>query len=247
MFDALARLADGHARRVGLIAVIFFLAAGAVGGGVADKLDPYGADDPDTETVQAEEMLKQSGYRDTAVIVLFNDAPVGSAATRARVEKVSRDLRERHDVASVTGYYETGSRDFVSRNGDSTYLAVALSPTEDRQWQDAANEIQGQLAGRPGIEIGGPALAQEQVNKQVESDLQRAEMLAFPLLFLLSLLFFRSLVAALLPLMIGALAIVGTFLTLSIASELGSISIFALNLTTGGGRGRAIDNNRIKV
>ena len=49
--------------------------------------------------------------------------------------------------------------------------------------------------------VGGPALAQEQVNKQVESDLRRAEMLAFPLLFLLSLLFFRSLVAALLPLL----------------------------------------------
>ncbi len=44
--------------------------------------------------------------------------------------------------------------------------------------------------------VGGPALAQQQVNKQVESDLRRAEMLAFPLLFLLSLLFFRSLVAA---------------------------------------------------
>ncbi len=66
-------------------------------------------------------------------------------------------------------------------------------------------------------------------------------MLAFPLLFLLSLLFFRSLVAALLPLMIGALAIVGTFLILSIASEFGSISIFALNLTTGLGLGLAID------
>ena len=38
-------------------------------------------------------------------------------------------------------------------------------------------------------------------------------MLAFPLLFLLSLLFFRSLVAALLPLLIGGLAIVGTFLS----------------------------------
>ena len=60
-------------------------------------------------------------------------------------------------------------------------------------------------------------------------------MLAFPLLFLLSLLFFRSLVAALLPLMIGGLAIVGTFLILRVASEFGSISIFALNLTTGAG------------
>ena len=68
-----------------------------------------------------------------------------------------------------------------------------------------------------------------------------AEMLAFPLLFLLSLLFFRSLVASLLPLMIGGLAIVGTFLILRIASEFGSISIFALNLTTALGLGLAID------
>ena len=241
MFDTLARLADGHARRVGLIAIVFFLFAGAVGGGVADKLDPYGAEDPDTETVQAQEMLEEAGYRDTAVIVLFEDAPVDSAATRARVAGVTRELRARDDVALVTGYYETRSRDFVSKDGDSTYLAVALTPTEDKAWQEAAEAIEDQLAGRAGIEIGGPALAQEQVNKQVESDLQRAELLAFPLLFLLSFLFFRSLVAALLPLMIGALAIVGTFLTLSVASDLGSISIFALNLTTGLGLGLAID------
>jgi RND superfamily putative drug exporter len=66
-------------------------------------------------------------------------------------------------------------------------------------------------------------------------------MLAFPLLFLLSLLFFRSLVAAALPLLVGGLAIMGTFLTLSLASEVGSVSIFALNLTTGLGLGLAID------
>ena len=49
MFDALARLADGRARRIGLIAIVFFLFAGAAGGSVADRLDPYGADDPATE------------------------------------------------------------------------------------------------------------------------------------------------------------------------------------------------------
>jgi RND superfamily putative drug exporter len=68
-----------------------------------------------------------------------------------------------------------------------------------------------------------------------------AELIAFPLLFLLSLLFFRSLVASVLPLMIGGLAIVGTFLILRIASEFGSISIFALNLTTALGLGLSID------
>src|SRR4030095_8314741 len=66
-------------------------------------------------------------------------------------------------------------------------------------------------------------------------------LLVFPLLLVLSLLFFRSGVAALLPPMIGALAIVGTFLMLRVASELTSVSIFALNLVTGLGLGLAID------
>jgi uncharacterized membrane protein YdfJ with MMPL/SSD domain len=240
MFEALARLADGHARRVGLIAIAFFLLAGIVGGGVADKLDPYGADDPATESPQAAELLEESGYRSTGVVVLV-EGEVASAATRERVLAIERELRRSEDVATVSGFYDTGSRAFVARGGDSTYLAVALRPTEDKEWQEAAQRIDEQLSARAGVLVGGPALAQEQVNEQVESDLQQAEMLAFPLLFLLSLLFFRSLVAALLPLMIGALAIVGTFLILSIAAELGSISIFALNLTTGLGLGLAID------
>ena len=44
--NRLARMASGHARRVLAIAGIFFLVAGALGAGVADRLDPYGADDP---------------------------------------------------------------------------------------------------------------------------------------------------------------------------------------------------------
>ena len=89
--------------------------------------------------------------------------------------------------------------------------------------------------------VGGPAVAQEQANVQVEKDLRTAEVFAFPLLFLLSLLFFRSLVAAALPMLVGALTIVGAMLMLSVASELGSISVFALNLVIGLGLGLSID------
>jgi uncharacterized membrane protein YdfJ with MMPL/SSD domain len=241
MFDALARLADRRARRVGLFAVLFFLVAGALGGSVADRLDPYGADDPATETVEAREQLQDAGLRIPAVIVVVDDAPVAAPATRARIDALARELRRRDEVGSVTGYYDTRSPDFVSKDGQSTYLAVTLKPTDDKEWQEAGGEIADRLEGRPGIVVGGAAVAQEQVNKQVEEDLRRAEMLAFPLLFLLSFLFFRSLVAALLPVMIGLLAIVGTFLILRVASEFGSISIFALNLTTGLGLGLAID------
>jgi uncharacterized membrane protein YdfJ with MMPL/SSD domain len=241
MFDFLARLADGNARRIGLFAIGFFILAGALGGSVADRLDPYGAEDPATETVQAMDRLEEAGLRIPAVIAVVEKAPVADPATRQRVEALENEVRERGDVASVTGYYDTRSKAFVSRDGQSTYFAVALKATEDKPWQEAGADIADQLSSQPGVLVGGAAVAQEQVNKQVEEDLKKAEMLAFPLLFLLSLLFFRSLVASVLPLMIGGLAIVGTFLILRLASEFGSISIFALNLTTALGLGLAID------
>ena len=241
MFDALARLANGHPRRVGIAAIVFFLLAGALGGSVADRLDPYGADDPATESVEAREALLDAGFRAPGAVVIVEGAPVSAPATRAKVESIARELRRRTDVSSVSGYYETRSPAFVSIDKRSTYLSVGLKPTGDKQWQEAGAEIADELNGRPGVLVGGPAVAQEQVNKQVEKDLQMAEMLAFPLLFLLSLLFFRSLVAAVLPVMIGVLAIVGTFLIIRLLSEAGSISIFALNLTTGLGLGLAID------
>jgi uncharacterized membrane protein YdfJ with MMPL/SSD domain len=241
MFDSLARLTDGHARRIGLIAIAFFLLAAALGGSVASRLDPYGADDPATESVKSRDQLQNAGLHSPAVQVLVEHAPVAEPSTRRRVKSLERELRRRADVASVSGFYTTGSRDFVSKDGDSTYLAVALKPNDDKEWQEAGADVADRLAGRPDVVVGGAAVAQEQVNKQVEEDLRKAEMLAFPLLFLLSFLFFRSLVASLLPVMIGALAIVGTFLILRVASEFGSISIFALNLTTGLGLGLAID------
>src|SRR4051812_8259116 len=241
MFDSLARLANGKAKRVGLLAIVFFLVAGAVGGSVADRLDPYGADDPSTETVQAQERLEDAGLRVPAVIAVVENAPVAKASTRKRVVALEREVRERPDVASVTGFYGTHSPAFVSRDGESTYFAVALNATEDKELQEVGADIADRLDEEPGVVVGGFAVAQEQVNSQVEEDLKKAEMLAFPLLFLLSLLFFRSLVASVLPLMIGGLAIVGTFLILRIASEFGSISIFALNLTTALGLGLSID------
>jgi uncharacterized membrane protein YdfJ with MMPL/SSD domain len=241
MLDSLARFVYRRRRFVAVGAIVFFVVAGGIGGSVASHLDPYGADDPATDSVKADNLLKEHGYRPTSVLVLIQNAPVASAQTKSRVEGIERELRSRGDVERVTGYYDTRSSDFVSHDRDATYVAVALSPTDDKAQQDAASSIADQLNGKPGVTVGGSALAQEQVNKQTESDLRRAEMLAFPLLFLLSLLFFRSLVASLLPLLVGGLAIVGTFLILRIASEVGSISIFALNLTTGLGLGLAID------
>ena len=241
MFERLAALAQRRRVLIVVMSVVFFGIAGALGSGVADRLDPYGADDPDTETVRADERLEEAGYRANGVIILIDGVDVDSKAGAARVDSIAKMAGDSDDVKAVTGYAETGSKAFVSRDGDSTYLAVSLQPTDDDAEQEAADAIAHRLEDERGVTVGGGALAQMQVNEQVEEDLRTAELYAFPILFLLSLLFFRSLVAALLPLLVGGLAIVGTFLTLSVASELTSVSIFALNLVTGLGLGLAID------
>ena len=241
MLERLARLADRHGRSVVIAAVVVSIAAGALGAGVADRLDPYGAEDPATESVKAVDRLEQAGYRETGVVVLVDGVDVDSAAGRERIEDLSERIRADEDVAEVASFYTTRSRDFVSRDGSSTYLSVQLSPTEDDDIQDAGERISAALEDEPGVMVGGAAVARQQANEQVEEDLRTAELYAFPILFVLSLLFFRSLVAAALPLLVGGLTIVSTMLMLSVASELSSISIFALNLVIGLGLGLSID------
>jgi uncharacterized membrane protein YdfJ with MMPL/SSD domain len=241
MFGGLANLAQRRGKTVVAVAILLSITAGMLGAGVADRLDPYGADDPSTESVKAADRLERAGYRETGVVVLVDDVDIESAAGRERIEALSERIQADEDVAGVASFYTTGSRDFVSRDGSSTYLAVRLSPTDDGEVQDAGERIGAALEDEPGVTVGGSAIAQQQANEQVEEDLRTAELYAFPILFLLSLLFFRSLVAAALPLLVGGLTIVATMLMLSVASELGSISIFALNLVIGLGLGLSID------
>jgi len=241
LFTRLADLAQRRGKRVLVLAAVLFVAAAAFGAGVADHLAPYGADDPDTESVHADRVLEDAGYRQTGLVVLVDGVDVSTAAGRDRIDALTEQLRDEPEVASVSSYLDDRAPDFVSKDGDSTYIAASLKPTDDKQAQDAAERIAAAIEGEPGVTVGGGALSQAQANSQVESDLRTAELYAFPLLFLLSLLFFRSLVAALLPLLVGGLAIVSTMVTLRVASEATEISIFALNLVTGLGLGLAID------
>jgi len=247
MLNTLAKLATRRSRTVIVAALIGTVVAGALGGGVASRLQPYGADDPATESVRADNRLEAAGFHDLGVIALVRRVEMSSPQTKARVHALAARISEDPAVGRIADYYNTRSRAFLARDGRSTYLAVDLKPRDDKARSDAAKRIADRLEGTPGVTLGGPDLASEQVNKKVESDLRRAELLAFPLLFLLSLLFFRSLAAALLPPLIGGLAIVATFLMLRVASEFTSMSIFALNLVTGLGLGLAIDYSLFMV
>jgi uncharacterized membrane protein YdfJ with MMPL/SSD domain len=241
LFASLAERADRRARPICALAVVFFVIAALLGGSVADHLDPVGSEAQDTESLRARHALERAGLRVPAVLIVLRDAPTPSGRTERRVFSLMRRLERMPHISYITNYYTSGNKAFIAKDGGSTYMVVSFDRLDDKQWQETGEAVFDRFGARPGLDVGGPAVQAIQINEQVQDDLRRAELLAFPFLFLLSLLFFRSLVAALLPLLIGALAIVGTFLILRVAGELGTISIFALNLTTALGLGLAID------
>jgi RND superfamily putative drug exporter len=160
---------------------------------------------------------------------------------------VAAELSAQPDVASVQSFYTSHNRAMVSRDGRSTYVLVYFKPLSNKALKDVAQQIEHRFAGQRDVKLGGGAVANAQVNTQVSSDLARAELLAFPFIFLLSLLFFRSLVAAILPPLLGGLAIVVTFFVLRLVAGFVDISVYALNFTTGLGLGLAIDYSLFMV
>ena len=243
MFDALSRLHSRRPGRVALVGLIVAVACAVLGGGVAEELGPYGADDPGTDSVAADRLLERAAGLDPEaglIALVRTDAGPGSVRAQAKVERVARVLRAEGTVGRVTTFKSSGDRSLVSRDGRSQLAVVNFKPVSDKTQQDVAERL-GERLNDSGVRLGGAAAASADVNAQVGDDLKRAELLAFPVLFLLSLLFFRSLVAAALPLMVGGFAIVGTSLVLKLANEVTDVSVFALNLSTGLGLGLAID------
>ncbi|HEU4977420.1 MAG TPA: MMPL family transporter, partial [Solirubrobacteraceae bacterium] len=249
MLTNLAGFVDAHGRKVLLVAVLGAAIAGAFGFGVAKHMSPYGADDPATQSVQAANRFAAAAHRkiDPGVVAMVSAGDVGTPAARRRVEQVAATLRAEPDVASAASYYDTHDRAMVSRDGRSTYVVAYFRARSDRRLKDAAQRIEDRFAGRPDVRLGGEEIANAQANTQVGHDLARAELLAFPFIFLLSLLFFRSLVAALLPPLLGALAILATFFALRVIASFSDLSVFALNFVTGMGLGLAIDYSLFMV
>jgi RND superfamily putative drug exporter len=243
MFEKLATFAYSNRRRVLFVAVIGAAVAGVFGAGVSSRMSPYGADDPATQSVQATNRFQAATGRkiDPGVVALVSSGDVSSLGAQRRVEDVAAELRAQPDVAGVASFYSTHDPAMVERDGRSTYVVAYFKARSDLRISNDAQLIESHFSSQRDVKLGGDAIANAEVNTQVGNDLAHAELLAFPLIFLLSLLFFRSLVAALVPPLLGGLAIVGTFFLLRVVSTFADLSVFALNLTTGLGLGLAID------
>jgi putative drug exporter of the RND superfamily len=135
-----------------------------------------------------------------------------------------------------------------SRDRRSALVAAyARAGVSEARWRSAADRVARRLSAVPGAAAGGAAIGTSQVNRQVQQDLTHAEELAFPVLFVLALVVFGSGVAALLPLVCGALTILGALLLLRLLDLATPISTYALNIVTGAGLGLAIDYSLLLV
>jgi RND superfamily putative drug exporter len=243
MLERIARLAARRARTIVIAAVLAGIGAGAIAGTVADRLGPFSAEDPDTESIRVSERIERATGLEESPDIVAIVTPGGSVRSekgRARVAEITRELRAERGVGAVaTPFGRGGSPAMVSEDGRSAFVAATLRAGADDE--DVAERVEHELGDARGVTLGGGALAQKAANATVEEDLRKAELLAFPILLLLSFWFFRSLVAAALPLLVGGLSIVLTFVVLRVVSETVDLSIFALNLVTGIGLGLAID------
>jgi RND superfamily putative drug exporter len=159
------------------------------------------------------------------------------------VAEVAAQLEADPEVTRVVTPFTRGAPESLrSADGSEGLVLAHFSETDPGQLEEAAARIPGELTSEQvEILVGGFAIGFNDVNETVEEDLIRAEMIAFPILAILLLIVFRSLIAASLPLMIGVVAVSGTFLSLRILSEFTDVSIFALNITTALGLGLAVD------
>ncbi|HEX5782576.1 MAG TPA: MMPL family transporter, partial [Solirubrobacteraceae bacterium] len=240
--DRLARLIYRRRRLVLAVTVVFALFAAAYGGPVVSLLDnDDDFEDHGSESILARDAVQRATGRSASpdmVVLVRLGAPIDSAEAQEKIGRVAQELRH-DDVADVVAVRDGEPRELVSRDGRSTYLLATFRTGAD---DDAlAEELQERVEREPGVTAGGGQLAFTQVSAQIEEDLARAEMLAFPLLFLLSLVVFRSVVAALLPVLVGGITIITTFVWLRLVNEVEPMSVFAINLITGAGLGLAID------
>ena len=248
MLERLAGFLYRRRRFVLVFAVLVVLLGGVFGGPVFGALDSSGDfEDPKGESVRAREALNRAtGANATpdVVVLVRLGAPADSPRGQARLDQVERRLRD-PGVAQLVRYRPGGDRRLVSRDGDDSYLVATFRADVDEE--AVIDRMESRLEGQPGVVLGGSEVAGRQVGEQVSGDIARAELLAFPLLFLLSLFVFRGVLAALLPLAVGITTILISFLVMRAVNEVEAMSIFSLNLITGLGLGLAIDYSLFMV
>lgn len=246
MVVAIARFAVRRRKAVLAAAALFVVLSIALGAGVVSRMSGAGFSDPASASSRAGWALSSQFHTGTPNFVLLVktrggvDAPDVTAAG----QQLTAQLSSEHGVANVVSYWTAGRASVLrSRDGSEAMIVARLLGGDDNS-TSRGHELDKAYAGTHGpltVRAGGVTVVYGSVKEHIQHDLSRAEMIVFPVTFVLLVLVFGGVVAALLPLVIGAISIVGTLLVLRVMTSFTDVSVYSLNLTTGLGLGLAID------
>ena len=208
--------------------------------------------DSTIEAAQAAKLIKeetqggaqaQSGA--TFLLILSSRAlPVTDPAFRAALEAAITPLRSSSHVRSIDTPYSVpapAAAALTSRNGREALVVVHLrdgSVKAQKYYQslrDGVNSSSLQVMGTGKVAIN------RAFGTTLESDLGRAEVVSIPVSLILLLIVFGTVVAALLPIGVGVLAVVAGVAGTLLLSRFTDVSQYALNIVSLIGLGVAID------
>src|ERR1700691_3249435 len=190
-----------------------------------------------------------SPFVDRVVLVIEGLPPADSEGGGQALETIVAALKEQPGVSGVVSYLDLRDPIFLGRGG-STFVLVGLSSTDGpveslvRQLHQLASSLTNQLRGRyPAVklELTGEIPLNFDIRKASAADVHRGESLVIPGTLVLLLVAFGSLMAALIPLAIGQLAIATTLAITGFLAQRWHLSILVQNLATMLGLGLGID------
>ncbi|MBV8235911.1 MAG: MMPL family transporter [Acidimicrobiia bacterium] len=243
----LGQLAVRRRRLVIIAGVLVLLVAGIIGGSVSKHLSNGGFDDPNSEYSRASAIINtqfHSGEPNVVLLVTAKNGNVDSPAVAAEGLKLTQELASQPFVGQTVSYWSLGSPPPLHSNDSRSALVLARINGNDDQVITRAKDLAPHFTrddAVASVRVGGFAQVFNQVGTQIRSDLERSEAITLPIVILLLVLVFGSVVAASLPLGVGVLAVMGTFLVLRGVAAITNVSIYSLNLTTAMGLGLAID------
>lgn len=229
-----------------LLALFFTALAVVAGSGVADRLSGGGWEAPHSQSSYATAALQKhfpASQPNLVLLVSGRGAGVDAPAVASAGRALARRLAAEPSVAGVTSYWDTGAPALRSKSGTEALVSARIRGGDDAV-AAAVKDLAPRYRGRQGaveVRIGGLAAVRDELQTTIQQDLVRAEMIALPITLVLLVMVFGSAVAALLPLGIGIVAILGTSAVLRGITEFTTVSVFAQNLTTALGLGLAID------
>ena len=245
MFTTLGRFAFRRRYAVVAAAVAFLVFAGVWGTGVFGHLVSGTSGDAGSESARAAAVAADRLGRDEADVVVLYSSPDGRTvddpefrrAVTGTLAGLPADRVER-----TVDFWSTGAPGLVSADRTATYAVLVLAGADEETRQQSLEAVEDRLAA-PGLEtrVGGGAAVGRDISERVGADIARAETISMPILLVLLVVVFGSVVAASLPLAIGVVAILGAFTALRVFTLFMDVSVFSVNVVTILGLGLAVD------